>query len=268
MAVLFVSLCPWRCEPPPEGRHGSVAAHWCARHPEVFSKVQEALRLRAPFPQVEEPAWTLADVVSAHSALKKLPKSGKLELCMTVRFAGQRTWTQAAQTAAYALFGDFLITNAESTGFCEHCAKPYLRGQKRLFCSHRCANARSKERSRNKATRISRRKAFRKASKALTKWLQGHHSVHSDWTKEVQNAAGLQTRDGRQNRTLGEFIRASRTEAGSCEREELLHSLRVADTVSESEKGSKEAEGLQNELDAFLRNVQAAEKIRQRSKRK
>ena len=122
MAVLVVSRRVWRCEPPPEGQHGSVAAHWCARHPEILSKVQAALGLRARSPQVERTAWTLADVVSAHGAGKELPKSGKLELRMTVHFAGQRTWTQAAQTAAYALFGDFLLTEAESTGFCEYCA--------------------------------------------------------------------------------------------------------------------------------------------------
>lgn len=268
MAVLVVSLRVWRIEPPPEGHFGSVAAHWCTRHPGIFSKVQEAHLLRASYPDIAEAAWTVADVVSAHGANQELPKSGKLELRVTVHFTSQRTWKQAAQTAAYALFGDFLLTEAESIGFCSHCAKPFLRGQKKLFCDPKCAHSHSAIRSQDAKTRESRRKTFRMAARALKKWLEGRRSARSDWRTEVQNAARMQTRDNRQNRTLGAYIRVSRTEAGSPEREKLLNSLRDLDTVSEGPKGLRENDGLQRELDDFLRNIKEAEKIRERSKRK
>jgi len=264
MSCLEVSLRAWRSEPPPESLYGSVAAHWCTRHPEVFSRVQEAHRLRASYPQIGEADWTLAEVL-AGGASKEPPKSKKLELGISVHLAGQRTWTQAAQTAAYALFGDFLLTEAESTGFCKHCAMPFLRGQKKLFCSLKCARIHSALQAREVKTKISRCKTFRKAAKALTKWLQVHRSAGLDWRMKIQNAAGMQTRDGRQNRTLGAYIRASRTSVGSPEREKLLHSLQEADTISKSGKGSKEHESLRSELDAFFRNIQSAEVIRQSS---
>jgi len=268
MAVLVVSLRVWRCEPLPGGLYGSVVAHWYARHPEIFSKVQEAFRLRARAPKIEKAAWTLSEVVSAHGAGIELPESGKLELSFMEHFSGQRTWMQAAQTAAYALFGDFLIAGAESTGFCKHCARPFLRSRKRFFCSHKCGNAHSKVENRKKAKRTYRSETFRKVSKALTKWLQGSRNARSGWCEEVQNAAGLQTRDGRQNRSLGEYIRASRTEVGSPERVKLLQAILYADIVPDSQKISKENENLQRELDTFLLNIQEAEEIRQRSNRK
>jgi hypothetical protein len=268
MACLVVSLRVWRSEPPPEGLYGSVAAHWCARHPEIFSKVQEAHRSRVSYPHIEEVGWTAADVVSAHSTSKELPKRGKLELSSTVHFIRQRTWTQAAQTAAYALFGDFLLTEAETIGFCGYCAMPFLRGQKKLFHSSECARSRSAIRSHDAKARVSRRKTFRKAAKALRELLQGRSGARSGWRIKVQRAAGMQTRDGRQNRTLGAYIKASRTDSGSPEREKLLQSLQDASGVLEKKEGSKEIESLQQELDAFLLDIQKAEEIQQRSKRK
>ena len=269
MACFVGLLKVWRSEPTPEGLYGSVAAHWCARHPEIFSKVQEAHRLRASFPNIEEIGWTVSDVMSAHGASEELPNHGKLELRETVHFIRQRTWTQAAQTAAYALFGDFLLTEAETIGFCRHCAMPFHRGQKKLFCSLKCARSYSAFRSHDAKSRDSRRKTLRKAAKALTKWLQDRHIAASDWQLKIQTVAWTNSDNKRRNRILGAYVRASRTERGSPEREKLLQSLQDASSVAGNERGSKEREGLQQELAAFLLDIQKAEEIQQqRSKRK
>jgi hypothetical protein len=267
-ACLIVALRCWRSQQPSEGPYGSVAAHWCEQHPWILSKVQEALGSRVGHPEVQKVEWTFEEL-AAFGGRENVPTNDKLSLCMTVRFAGQRTWGQAAQTAAFALFGDFLLSEAESTAFCKHCEKIFWRGQKKLFCSLTCARIHSASRSRDVAMKISRRKTFRSASKALTKWLQSHRKLGSDWRMYVQNAAyGMQTRDGRHNRTLGAYIRASRTETGSPERDKLVRSLQDADIILESPKGSKAREKVQIEFDAFLRNIQRAEKIHQGSKHK
>jgi hypothetical protein len=110
---------------------------------------------------------------------------------------------------------------------------------------------------------------LRKAAKALTKWLQDRHIAASDWQLKIQTVAWTNSDNKRRNRILGAYVRASRTERGSPEREKLLQSLQDASSVAGNERGSKEREGLQQELAAFLLDIQKAEEIQQqRSKRK
>ena len=251
----------WRSEQPPEGLHGSGAAHWCERHPRIFSEVQQSLRSRATYPQVATVEWTFQEFL-AFGKTGSVPKVDKLGLPLTVHFAGQRTWRQAAHTAALALFGDFLLTN-ESLAFCRHCEKPFSKGQKKLFCSSKCAHINSAIRSRDAATRLERRRTFKSASKELPEWLKGGNRLGSDWPKHFQNKFdGMLTLERRPKRTLRPYILASRTEPGSLECEKLFQSLQDSDTISGIQKETKSDWDVQPEtFYAFLDNIRKAEKF-------
>jgi len=259
-------LRTWRNEPPPSGLWGDATAHWCDQHPEILQAIQVAMCSRSFYFSPERIEWTQEELRPGGPAHSK--DNVKLGLVSMVRFIGQRTWHQAARTAAYALFGTFLGNKPEIVGFCRRCNGPFYLGKPMVFCSKKCAHNYHSSRGRDAEARISRRMVFRKMAKALAKWLQGIRRTRPGWSIQVQNAAGMQTRDGRKNRTLGAYIRASRTEVGSPEREKLLDSLQDLGSVSWSQNGSKERKSLQHELDAFLRNIQQAEEIQQRSKPK
>jgi hypothetical protein len=263
MACLVVLLTHWRTEPPLGVRYGSVAAHWCAGHPAIYSKVQAAIRARSSVIRIALADWTLADVLKHGRG--EPPKAEKLELKTVLQFSGQRTWAQAAATAAYALFGDFLMDESETTEFCKRCAKPFRIGKKKLFCSLRCARIHSAIQSRHEKVRISRRRKFRNAAGALARLLESGLGARTDWRDHVQRKAGMQTRDARRSRGLTAFIRASQAAPGSPEREGLLRSLQVD---SDGNPDTEEREALQREFDSFLSNIQKAEEIQQRGKRK
>lgn len=259
MTCLIVLLRAWRSDPPPENVHGDVAAHWCESHPCILSEVQKSIRSRVMQPQVQKTEWTWKEAV-AHKG--NLPIGDKLELGMTAHLSGQRSWTQAARTAAYALFGDFLLRHTESIGFCTRCERPFQRGQKKNYCSLTCAHTNSASISRDKATREWRRKTFIDACQALIKWLAAGKRLRTNWPRDFQNTVpGFRTRDGkRPNQTLAAYIRASRTELGSPERQKLFQSLQDLDTISQIQKKTKSDWDVQPEaFDAFLDNIKKAE---------
>jgi hypothetical protein len=117
-----------------------------------------------------------------------------------------------------------------------------------------------------------------KAAESLSKWLGKTSKRNSDWRMAAQNAAGLQTRDGRHSRMLGEFIRAANTPPRSPERQDLLCSLLDNGGSSRSTKQANgfeklqnlrqhlrreaENEKLQRDLDAFLVDILTAQNTR------
>jgi hypothetical protein len=107
-------------EPPPECAPGCKAALWCDAHPLILEEIQVGMRLRRRYPVLET-------------------VEGKRVLVLHDRFLGQRNWDQAAKTAAYTLFWEFLASEPEKLGFCGKCDKPFLRGKRTLFCSEKCA---------------------------------------------------------------------------------------------------------------------------------
>ena len=127
----------WREEPASGGLPGSAAAHWCDQHPEILERIQDALASRSRFFQPEMADWTLGEL--RPGGLAHVTEHRKLKLSTTARFVGQRSWGQAAQTAAYALFGDFLAKKPQEFGFCQRCEQPFLRGKKTIFCSRGAA---------------------------------------------------------------------------------------------------------------------------------
>jgi hypothetical protein len=241
----------WRTEQPASGLPGSAAAHWCDQHPDIFERVQGAMRSQSRHFRTEEAAWEPYEWRPGGPA--HLPDNKKLILVATKRFVGQRTWSQAAQTAAYALFGDFLGGKTEKIIFCGKCEKPFRPGKRVLFCSFKCAHSKSSTTSRHRIKADGRRKGLFSAAKSLSEWLQKPHRAGSDWRRMVERDFGLQASDGRHSRFMGEYIRAAQTPPGSPEREKLLRSH-----LSCSTENSQERENVQQQLEAFLKNVEEA----------
>jgi hypothetical protein len=261
LATISSLLRTWREQPPPSGLPGSAAAHWCDRHPEILERIQEAVASRSRFIRPERAEWTLGEL--RPGGLADVAEHEKLELITTDRFIGQRTWSQAAQTAAYALFGDFLTGNPRLIGFCRKCEQPFLCGKRARFCSTKCAHVYSATMSRNSGAGEARRETLRKAAEGLSRRLREPQRKGSAWRSVVERAARLQTRDGRQSRTLGEYIRAAQSPPDSPEREKLLDSL-MRDSMEQPEN----SDGVQRKLDAFLENIRKAQDMEERSKSK
>jgi hypothetical protein len=261
LATISSLLRAWREEAPPSGLPGTAAAHWCDRHPEVLERIQDAVASRSRFIRPVTPEWTLDELRPGGAA--HVGEHRKLELIATERFTGQRSWGQAAQTAAYSLFGDFLGDSPELIGFCRRCDRPFLCGKRARFCSTKCAHVYSAIVSRKSAAGHARRETLRKATEGLSRWLREPHRTGSAWRPVVEKAAGLQTRDGRQSRTLGEFIRAAESPPDSPEREKLLRSL-----LSDSTEQPEARDRVQRKLEGFLENIRNAQGMTERSKRR
>jgi hypothetical protein len=244
-------LCVWRTEQPISRTYGSSVAHWCAQHAEALAAIKTAMRQRARYLEVEEVSWDITEW--RPGGLAHSPENKNLALVTRERFIGQRTWSQAAQTSAYALFGDFLGGEPNQIIFCRRCDRPFQRSRKTIYCSLECGHAGSSIDSRHDATARRRRRGLRQATKTLNEWLKNPHRTGSDWRSAAERAFGLRSIDGRYSRLMSEFIRASRTPSGSDEREKLLRSLLLCRTQER-----KELKHVQQLLDGFLANVEKA----------
>jgi hypothetical protein len=257
----------WRTGPPPPGLPGSIAAHWCVRHPDILQQIQTAMRSRSRYFVPEEANWTYDELRPGGPFHHPLQQHKKLALVSSDRFIGQRTWSQAARTAAYALFGDFLTGKPEDIGFCRKCEQPFERGKRTLFCSLKCARCYSATSSHDAAIRLRNRKAFRKSVTSVAKWVGKSHRAGSDWRRQVENAPELVTRDGRHSRTVGFYIRAAESPLGSPDREKLLDSLLDTSVFSAGTIREKEREKLRPEVNAFLENIRRAQAMKKNGKR-
>lgn len=243
-------LGQWRNDPAPDTVFGSLGAHWIERHPEILRKIQAAQSARSRHCALGERSWAIKELLAG----SRSRRDKKLEVAWIDKLSGQRTWTQAAETIAYAVFGDFLAGDPQNIRFCLRCERPFELGKKKLFCSSECAHAQSATTSRHEAIALGRRRGLGKAAKILNEWLQKPHRAGSDWRKTVERAFGLFSSDGRHSRLMGEYIRASKTPPGSAERKRLLASL-----LSRSTERPQEREIVQLGLDSFLQDVAKAE---------
>jgi hypothetical protein len=251
VATIGSLLQAWRKGLPSNSRLGSPAAHWCDEHPAILEVIQDAMRSRSRCIQPRGGDWTPYECRPGGPAHARGNK--KLVLVIEERFIGQRSWSQAAQTAAYALFGDFLAGEPEKIGFCRRCDRPFVRGKKTLFCSLKCARANSSIRSRDQRNAIKRLRGLRKAVKILDEWLKKSHRAGSDWRLKTEKAFGLRETGNRHSRLMGEYIRASETPPGSPQREKLLRSLLSGGTIDPAQQIN-----VQQQLDGFLENISKA----------
>jgi hypothetical protein len=256
----------WRNEPPPSGLPGVTAAHWCDRHPEILQDIQAAMCSRSSCFSPKQIEWTWAELRPGGAAHSK--ENVKLGLVPTTRFVGQRTWRQAAGTAAHALFGAFLGKKPENLGFCKKCERPFILGKQTTYCSPKCARSYSAVASRDKTTRRKKLKTFRKVAKELAEWLSRQHREGSVWWEGAQKAAEIRTTKGRRSRTIGEYIRTAMTPPGSPERDRLLRSLFNEGDFADSARRCQGFETRKQELEVFLANVLQAENLAMRGKRK
>jgi hypothetical protein len=112
---------------------------------------------------------------------------------------------------------------------------------------------------------VNERKRLKNAAAHLGRWLSKRsHRKTSIWWKELQENTGrvngFQTKDGRRNRRLGEYILAAGTQPGSPEREKSLKML------CGRQNQAKERRKVQRDLDEFLDCVQKAQSMGKNSK--
>ncbi len=243
MQTLWKLLCLWRSESSANPELANRAAYWCEEHEEIFQIIQHGMMKRVRSLWVErgqdgQPEFVTGDLISP-----------------------ENDFEMTAKTIAYIRFGDFLTGEPERMGFCAHCEKPFLkRAQKRKYCSGKCAHRGATESSRLQKLGMCERKRLKKAAKFLNSWLsKKSHRAKSIWSKRLQESTcrddkyGFQTKDGRRNRTLGEYIRAAKTAPESPERARLFAKL------SAGLGNAAECEALQRELDDFLANIKKVE---------
>jgi hypothetical protein len=240
----------WRNDPVPGMVLEGSGAQWLERHPEILRKIQAAQSARSRHCTLGERTWNLEELLAG----SRSRRDKKLEVAWVDKLSGQRTWPQAAETMAYAVFGDFLADETGRIGFCGRCERPFERGKRKLFCSSKCAHTQSSTTSRHGATARDRRRGLRKAAKSLKDWLQKPHRSGSDWRKTTEIAFGLHSSDGRHSRLMGAYIRASQTSPESPEREKLLRSL-----LSSSTETPQERKKVQLQLEGFLQDIARAE---------
>ena len=267
LSIIAWLLRIWRNDPPPSGLSGDATAHWCDRHPDILQLIQGAMCSRSSYFSPEEIEWTREELRPGGRAHSK--DNVKLGLVPTTRFTGQRTWRQAARTAAYSLFGAFLGDKPEIIGFCRRCEKPFFRGKSTVFCFAKCALLYSAKESRDRKTRKQKRNTFNIVARELRRWLSRHHRAGSVWWKDVQDKADINARrSSRKSRTISKYIRAAISPSGSLERMRLLSSLFHEGDFADSARRHQELETLKQELETFLTNVQRAENLAMRGKRK
>jgi len=257
-ATLSMLLEAWRKERPAEGVYGSVAAHWCDRHPDLWNMIETAQRKRASFLQIQSDRWEPKDWRTGGPAFG--PKNKHLTLTRVEKFKPAISWVDAAQTAAFALWGDFLAGDPGKIGFCDRCDKPFELRRKKRFCSHKCGHSFSNYASRDRDTAESRRKGLPKAAKELKGWLQKKQSATSDWRKatsdwrkDVEIAFGLWTDSGKKSKIFHEYIVGAETSLGSLQRTKLLASLTRASNLSR-----RKLDEIERALNDFLSDIGAA----------
>jgi hypothetical protein len=238
----------WLDEPPPTGLPGQPTARWCIRHDPVFKKIQEAQRARTRWPRYDpdETPWTTVEAgthVLEHMNLSLAPK---------VQMLGQRDFRLAALRAARAVFGDFLLDfgSPENIGRCERCDRPFVKGQKKQFCSTKCGRGLAVNCSLAKG----RARKMRRLDAVLIKLLK-QPLLRKDWVDVLQMEVGLVTADGRLNKFVSQFLRAAK----SHDIEALLNRLAPARDSPTAEQEA-ERKKVEIELSDFLNRIREAQR--------
>jgi len=236
----------WLDEPPPAGLPGQPAAHWCIRHDAVFKKIEEAQRARTSWLRYDADETSWIPVEGGTHALEHM----NLSLVPKVQMLGQRDFKLAALRAARAVFGDFLLDSAENLARCERCDRPFVKGQKKQFCSTKCGRGLAVNCSLAKG----RARKMRRLDAVLIKLLK-QPPLRKDWVDVLQMEVGLVTADGRLNKFVSQFLRAAK----SHDIEALINRLAPA---RESPTTEQEAERkkVEIELSDFLNRIREAQR--------
>jgi hypothetical protein len=238
----------WLDEQPPPGSRGQLIAHWYYRHQQVLEQIQHA--------QVAWTSYDRIDITEKPGRFVLVPPSGdaveamNLSLPRRVQMLGHRDYRQAAECAARALFGIFLRSSPESIARCEQCKKPFIKGQKKSFCSSKCG----KELHVNVSHAGDRVMKMRVLNATLGRLLK-KPVLERNWLSVLQVEAGFTTLDGRLNPALNRYIRAARAHHS----EALLNTLdldRSAPTAEQVQNRTKIAE----ELEELLERIRQAER--------
>lgn len=254
IATLSVLLTVWRREQPTIAVYGSPVAHWCDQHPVLFSRIAAAMAKRAKVATIETGGWDLLDFnPDGGPALVKGNKH--LILAVQERFVSAISYKEAAENAAYTLFGDFLFGNPHSIVFCTRCEKPFERRKKKRFCSGKCGRRHSSVRNRKAKIAVERLEHLPDAVRILGEWLQKPN--RDGWRISTEHALNLGF--SRRSRLMGAFIAASSKPLGSPERLKIFDSLSVG--LKDPLKDPTELEALRDRLEAFLSNIAKAEDV-------
>jgi hypothetical protein len=243
MRTLWELLRLWHSESPVDIEPGNGGAYWCEQHKEIFQIIQYGMLKRV------------------RSLWLQRGQDGRPEFAANDLIRPEDDFEKTAKTTAYIRFGDFLTGEPERMRFCDRCGKPFLkRAQQRKFCSRGCAHRAGSESSRLQKRSVNERKRLKNAAAHLGRWLSRRsHRKTSIWWKELQENTGMvngfQTKGGRRNRRLGEYILAAGTQPGSPEREKLLTMLCVR------QNQATERKKVQRDLDEFLDSVQKAQNM-------
>jgi hypothetical protein len=253
VVILSWLVSVWRKERPDDGACGSVAAHWCERHPDIWNKIQTALRKRTSLVQIQSDKWEARDWAPGGPAFQL--KNTHRTFIREERFTAAMNWADAAQTAAYALFGDFLTGHPQKIGFCAICELPFWRGsgsRKKRFCSVKCGSKFWTYAGRDSDAAKERRRLLLIATKELRRLIE-KRKITSDWRRKVEHASGFSTSDRGLSRVFHEFVVAAETRDGSPQREKLLASL-----TNHSKLDQRGRDETQRMLNKFLADINAA----------
>jgi hypothetical protein len=242
----------WLDEQPPARSRGQLVAHWYYRHQQVLEQIQHA--------QVAWTSYDRIDITEEPDRFVLVPPSGDaveampLSLPRRVQMLGQRDYRQAAECAARALFGIFLRSSPENIARCDRCNKPFIKGQKKQFCSEKCTKEQQVARHHARA----RLKQMQSLNETLGRELK-KPVLGRNWVRVLQDEAGFTTRDNRLNPALSRYLSAAKGH----DSEALLNMLdleRSAPSAEQAQNRIKIAEEL-GELLERIREAQRREKL-------
>lgn len=246
-------------------RPDSVA--WMEDHPNEYRRMHEAQLRCSPITAIppERARWLEEFGTDESSRIREMfpdadtaPAVRPLEIRMLHR---QRTYKQAAKTAAFVLWGNFLLSQPELIDFCRKCSSPFPSKSNQLYCERACGKNSSSLKCNNNGTRRKNAKRMRDVARRLKKWLNGGNWRHrGDWRKEVDPKGSVKpnlTRLDRRSRWLFEFIAAALAPVGSREVEEQF------ELCFDTRQGETEKARTRAVFDDFLSNIREAERLTQ-----
>jgi hypothetical protein len=201
---------------------GNSALAWCESNPEHFVQVQRSQRTRV--------AWIAEPDTNTRSSVEMV------SLVVLRKFRGQRSFNQAATTAAYALWGDFLYLTISSVVFCPLCHKPFAFAARKQFCSKKCAKVPTSNRGHMSDVRADNWVKLQSESSKLHKWT-------------VSRKTKLSYEGDASPRWMTRFIRAAKNPSDDIAR------LKLLDLCVEYGKDDNHRQNVCSILDHFLQDI-------------
>ena len=204
------------------GSENPNPAHWYASHPDVFSKVRHAVKLRSTELCLQFPGSTSSQPVSDPAA-SELPLISTPKVVTRARFILPAGWQNAVDTVAYAAFADFLGKLAHDARFCRKCGRPFDKRAGAIYCSELCSHSGST----NLVQMASRRNEGLRYFKSIQEIVQKHKSSINVSGDDIQAELDeiISTSVDRRSRRVGLYLKAAKAGTNSPERTSILRSL-------------------------------------------